>query len=281
MLNGFHNGVEYILADGGLPEVASFLASTSPNWPHPYERNRTSTGRSWVEFVTVDEAMAMARHGWQAGADMVQRGLADNFAHTERANKRRWDVAGEQVCVGRYLSGVPAHMQRRGRDHTPKPTLGLFVPNGINSSILAAQLQNFGLAFAAKVDALEDAGTRVELWAGSYAIGMRGMRGGANKAGFIGWRVKHADEPLDMAAIAFSLAHPAAHRIIGFSMRQRLAGVQDMGASRQLTPGLLPPPIAHLVPVGGLGGVQDKCTTYASAVKFVQEQVEGARNGTE
>ena len=52
------------------------------------------------------------------------------------------------------------------------------------------------------------------------SFGTKDTASGANKV-VVGWKVKRAEDPLNMSDVAFSLAHPAAFRRLGFAMMER------------------------------------------------------------
>ena len=125
----------------------------------------------------------------------------------------RYDVAGELPDIGRHLAGDPMCMKRHGHPKGRQPIISILVNICCSGGIDAKSYANFGAALVNVIDQLENSGRRVELHVGWISS--------MSKRVTCGWTVKQAQDPLDLAAVAFSIAHPAASRQIGFALAER------------------------------------------------------------
>jgi hypothetical protein len=184
--------------------------------------------------------------------------------------KLKFDIAGHYPDVGRFVSGQPDHMLTKGKVHGKKPTVHIICNMTASSSVSAQEYLNFGTALCAIVDKLEASGRRVQLDV-TFANALRIHRT------VVGWNVKQPGDPLDLSAVAFSLAHPAAYRRLGFAMWERTPiGDYSPGHGR-CTP--LTKKDAELIDgenaliLNGDGGSLSSCRTPAGAVDFVSHQL--------
>ncbi len=93
-----------------------------------------------------------------------------------------------------------------------KRVLKIVVNVGARQSVPADVIFTRGAAAVALVNALEQSSYRCELWIASLAQGRLGTAG-------VRVRVKKADEPASLDALAFCFASPALHRWLMFSIR--------------------------------------------------------------
>lgn len=114
-----------------------------------------------------------------------------------------YDYSGEGVDIGQYLNNEPACFYRA--EDTRKVGIRI-LKIGLNcsmsSSVSARSIQIKGAAFCVLMDALENAGYRCEV---RVTQSIRAMGG----KGIIRVPVKLAAEPLDLARLAYILAHPS------------------------------------------------------------------------
>jgi hypothetical protein len=100
-------------------------------------------------------------------------------------------------------------------DNGATPIVTLALSTAINCSGNAECMANYGTAVARYVDELEASGKSVELVAGLCTT----LNG--HKIAFT-WTVKRADDIMDLANVAFSVAHPAMLRRLGFALIERI-----------------------------------------------------------
>lgn len=107
-------------------------------------------------------------------------------------------------------------MVRAGRSRRQSPIVSIVMNIAASGATPAHCLANMGVALCAVVDRLEAVGYRVELtalWVTNHYLG--------DVRGAVGWTVKRAEDSLDLGALAFSVAHPAASRRIAFALCER------------------------------------------------------------
>jgi hypothetical protein len=254
-----------VFADGGLPEVMRWLESTAAKFE---DGGPASRGNDFRGYESWGEVMKLCRDGWSEGADRIAKGFPRPAFSPE--NKRphwSYDMAGDTPDVGRYLAGDPRHMRRRRVDHGRARVITLYIGMGVRASVSTKEFTNFGQAVCEMVDALENNGTRVELnqltrsehagTGGGYAV--------------TGWRVKEASDALDMASIAFTYMHPAAHRRIQFQMRARY--FTSVGGSTTISYKDFPDAPANAIIFAGISDAAGKCTTLQGAREFLRQRI--------
>jgi hypothetical protein len=216
--------------------------------------------------VTMTEARTLARDGWQEGAERVQP-LLDRVktARPTRKALTRWDVAGAVPSIPRYLAGNPLHMRTRQISATSQqPIITLISSTSAPWWTATATFERLACAAAAIVDRLEDAGFRVEIIAGrresSNGTGAGTATGDNNALGHrseMFFRVKAAQDSLDLARVAFGIGHPSVHRRLLFAAgNSHPAFDESLGDNQGFAVGLPPlerplgayilPALAHL-----------------------------------
>lgn len=263
-----------------LAETADWLARTplapwsanGPSW------NRASTQLNQYKTRDFDHALQLAKFGWHEGADRVHYGLAALLAYTGGGvSPWRYDMAGDVPDVPRYLAGVPDCMKRRTRQNGNKPIVHIMLNTALSGSADYEQIMNYGIAIAGLVDYLENHGRRVELdRVGIVSDG--GSLGGVWS--MQGWKVKRAEEPLDLAATAFATAHPSSHRRLVWGMRERCP-VGGYGSPQKLKP-----KHAAMIDAEGafildsLGHDYARATTLLGALQLAAERLNAAAGET-
>lgn len=129
----------------------------------------------------------------------------------------RYDVAGAEVDMGRFLSGepecmiesVPFQVARQGR------AVRVVVPGCYNGETSIQSVRNRGAAVVALCLTLSRAQHPVEVWVGFANHG----KSGARYAYMV--RVQKANEPLDEGRIMYALAHETSNRRLCFSVKEQ------------------------------------------------------------
>lgn len=200
-----------------LGEFAGWLRDSPKVWGAAYNAARDyHGGKSWDLDAGYDGAVNMARNGWIEGAQRAQDALQAFPSRTPEPDTRT-DVYGFRPHVPRFCAGAPDSMIR----HTNVAETGagrvltLAVALDASACTPAECMANFGVAVAQYVNQMETDGTRVEVL-------------GVLVATYAGdWRaaqvvtVKSADQPLDLAVLAFAIGHPAMLRRLGFAAIER------------------------------------------------------------
>lgn len=261
-------------AFNSLAELARYVADTAPTWESKSSRDNPASA-DWDLGAGYSRAWELAREGWNEGARKAQETLKQ-FAPSTPAPDTRTDFYGHMPHVPRYCAGAPDCMIRKD----PRPASGagkvltLIVPVNASGSTGASHMHNFGAAVVQYVNQLEASGTRVELYGGirsrvsGWAISHT-------------WKIKGADQPLDLAVVAFTIGHPAMFRRLGFALRERCAARQDWGygISEDMRPDDLLNAPAGAVVLNGMKDASSTARTPAAALAYVTKQIDRALEG--
>lgn len=273
-----------------LGDLAALVSERAPDDAHciagwkPHDKKFHGNAR------TMADALRMAREGWREGAERA-RPLLDRVK-VARPTKRalvRYDVAGAVPNVPRYLAGNPLNMRTFQRSATSqRPVITIVASTAAPWFIEAETFEGLAVAAMAIVDRLEDSGFRVEIIAGrreSSETGNNAARKGTgenNKLGYrseMFFRLKAADDAMDLDRIAFGIGHPAVHRRILFAAggmhpdyKASLGGGQ--GFAIALSP-LERPPGTYILPsLASLhnDNVRDPVAIFDRAVATLRDQ---------
>lgn len=253
-----------------LDDVQHWLRESPKLWSATSSQSYNS--HDWTLGVDYERALELARKGWSEGAKDLSDRLAAHMPSPDKEDTWRYDVAGELPDVGRFLAGDPACMRRHGHPKGHRPILSIAVNIRLQCSVKASAMANYGAALVAVIDQLEHVGRRVELTA-TFATLCNNVRLST------GWTVKQAGDPLDLAAVAFSLAHPAASRRIGFAMYEHTPRVIESygyGRGITITEKDLVDPLPGTFCIPGLNDETTRCHTLEDAIVFVRDQINKA-----
>ena len=254
-----------------LPQYSRWLRDTAPIWT--YTNSREHEGEQDWDFATgYTKCEALARDGWLEGAQKAQEALK-TFSPTSPLPDVKTDFYGHRPHVARYCSGAPDSMIRYDREAQGGSgrVISLLVPISVNWMTRADRFANFGVGVAQYVNQMETQGYRVEVHAG-MAQEARGHRMTCTV------QIKSADQPLDLAVMAFAIGHPAMFRRLGFAMIERSAlpetasyGMpEDMNAADMLdAPN-------GLIVLNGATNSNEVARTPQAALKYISECIEAA-----
>lgn len=264
----------FIACGDDLPDVQRWLRNTPPTWTRhgctsSQSMDSFHNSKSWDFGVGYGGALKLAENGWSEGAKDLSDRLAAHMPNRDHVDSWRYDVAGELPDIGRYLAGDPTHMKRHGHPKGHKPIISLLVNICCSASVGANSFANYGAAMCSVIDQLENSGRRVELnvvWV-SLISGVRVC---------VGWTAKRAEDSLDLASVAFSLAHPAASRRLGFAMCERSSASPTPGYGMTVDPTeedwIDPLPGTYCIQGVGYGG----SSTLEAALRQVTEEINRA-----
>lgn len=264
-----------VLFGSDLHDVAQYLETTPRLWGQRQSRTNLAS-YSWDLSTGYDKARQLADTGWSEGAQNLAHLLAA-IPPNEAEPEYQYDVAGYMPDVGLYCAGEPMHMINEGHPQGRKPVVHLVV-NAVAAGMVGAQeYANYGAALTAAVGQIEATGRSVELdvvfvdqFYGSRAI--------------IGWKVKRAGDMVDLAAVAYSIGHPAAFRRLGFALIERTPAAWDCPGYGRC--GSLTEDDAHAINadgaflLGGVGVSRGACSTLEKAIKFAAQQINDAAGET-
>lgn len=133
------------------------------------------------------------------------------------AMRMQYAEVGEMVDIGMYLTGEPACMMYAEETTRPGSRIVRMAYNPCCSGSTDARSMTLkGAAFCVLIDALERSGYRADVVM-DYAVG-----GGYGHTGRIICPIKAAGEALDMARVAYLIAHPASFRRHIFHFQETL-----------------------------------------------------------
>jgi hypothetical protein len=211
-----------------LSELAAMIPPTAPSRVPENERHHwTKNDETFYGLTkTMRAALDLARNGWKEGAERARPLLERvNVARPVRKAMVKWSVAGGIPSVPRYLSGDPMHMRTTATAPTNKqPVITLISSTSAPWYVKPEHFEFAAVAAAAIIDRLEDAGFRVEVIAGrresSDSTGTTSRSGENNARGHrseMWFRLKAAQDTLDLDRLVFGLGHPAVHRRLLFA----------------------------------------------------------------
>jgi hypothetical protein len=224
------------------------------------------------------KALELAHTGWTDGAvdlaDMLAV-LPPNEAEPEYV----YDVAGYMPDVSLYCAGDPMHMRNDGHPEGRKPIVHLVINVVCSGATPANAFKNYGAAITAMIGQIEATGRRVELDCVFIDHFYQN-----NITAIMGWKVKRANDNVDLSAVAYSLAHPAAFRRIGFAMIERTpksGQSHGYGSCGSLTPELaerIGAKGAFLL--AGIGTNSSECRDMKGALRYAAQQINAAAGET-
>lgn len=178
---------------------------------------------------TWEEAVRLAETGWSEGRNrLVQQTGVE--AYQVAASARGWiyDYAGAHPDVPRFLGGDLDCMVDYQPDYLRfRPIVRIVVSPITFSDVSQSNIKNWGAALVSWIDELERSGRRVEItWLScsqpSWVYDDEKLinRGGPRVA--ISFRLKDADQPVELDRLAFWIMHPAAQRRMQFAVKEQM-----------------------------------------------------------
>jgi len=264
-----------ILAYGdSVADVAQWLQDTPAKWRHKSSGPGNPASPSWDLNAGYEGALTLAKDGWQEGVDMIDAALHAIIPAAGREARWGYGYTGGSVNIGRYLTGHPKAMKnRRKRQSGSAPVLHIVVNTVASCAINANQMANYGAAITGLIDRLENTGKRVHVDMVMVIKAQNDIRLS------LGWNVKRASEHIDLAEVAFAIAHTAAFRRIGFAMMERThADAQNghYGYSGDAKPCDVPDYTEGTMIVDGVNHQPTRCNTPKDALRLAIEQLNKA-----
>ena len=176
------------------------------------------------------DAVSLVDTGWAAGAAKVAKwsGKLSCFLDAARAVKARqfaWDVVGDYVDVGKYLTGEPecfgADVEEQ--DSTSGRIVSIRLNNCVSGALQPDAIIARGVAVLVAVDLLESCGRRCEVIV-CQSTETSTLKVDGNIV------VKRPSEPVDLDRLAYSVAHPGFFRRLGFRFME-VCGHSPSGCS--------------------------------------------------
>ena len=253
-----------------LHDMQGWLSDNRANWKADMS-GRYRPEKNWDLNTDYRKAMGYARDGWEEGVRRLEE-LASG-APVESVRIKRYGVSGEFPDIGRYNAGDQMNMISRPKTVRVKEVMTLVINTAASCGVGANEMANFGAACYVLVDRLESRGIRCEV------LGAQGvmLRGGFR--GVWSWTVKAAEDAVDLAALAFGLAHPAMFRRLGFACAERLPAVyecQNYGVPTNIRREELVIYEPKALIINGITVSAGSCATMAGALAFAAKQINEA-----
>lgn len=252
-----------------------------------YRASRTTPRRrDWDMNLGYEKSIDLARQGWsemrseiEAMANEVSSRIGnvevDTFVPT-------FDVCGVAVDVGRMMSGEYECMIQPELRKVPRDTsvVTIVIDMFTSASVSAQTYLKRGAAVLALLEIIRQMGVPAEVWL-TLDMASETIPDNEKETGFGMHAIPlvKSDQPIDIDALAFGLAHPATFRRLGFSAHE----VDDSPKSHcyglpMRRPG--PWTMEHLRPTVALNGVGTSVGEAGDCVNdpvnWIVAQLEGA-----
>lgn len=197
--------------------VSEYLAYLADNKPAAGVRDEhTDTSRPhWFGSPNYEAAERLVETGWADGAKKVadRRSQFDAFltaAKAAKASRWDWDVTGQFIDVGRYLTGEPEVFGAEYDDGESNSArvVSIRLNSCVSCSVSPESIIARGVTTLVAVDLLESCGIRCEVILSQATESSTHVDHNVV--------VKKPSEPVDVDRLAFWLAHPSAFRRFGF-----------------------------------------------------------------
>lgn len=168
------------------------------------------------------EASKLAREGWPQGVERVQKirakiATAVQSLVSRRAESIGYDVFGEYVDVGRFLTGEPECFGVRVSDNSiSNRVVRVNVNIGVSGSVSHSAIFSRGAVAIAAIDVIESSGVRVEVYGVHGSVKCDGSK--LHETHVL---LKSANQPLDIDRLVFALCHPSSLRRLCFSVLEK------------------------------------------------------------
>jgi hypothetical protein len=214
---------------GTIGEYVAFLKQ-----PHKVRVHASSNkpgAEKWNGNTTsLDHAISLVDTGWTEGAAKVSHWSAKLgcFLDASRAVKARqfaWDVVGDFVDVGKYLTGEPECFGSEENDgeQIASRIVSIRLNSSVSGGLQADAIVARGVAVLVAVDLLESCGRRCEVIV-SQSTSTYQIQADSNVI------VKRPSEPVDLDRLAYAVAHPGFFRRLGFRFME-ICGHSPSGCS--------------------------------------------------
>lgn len=218
-VHNFDNVGDYLRFLADTKQVHKLIETSDTRGPVAWNGNTNS----------LDHAVSLVETGWADGAAKVAhwRDRLSCFLDAAKTAKSRtfaWDVVGDFVDVGRYLTGEPECFG--AEQETGEQLSGKVVTIRINACVSGALQPEAiiarGVSVLVAVDLLESLGRRCEVIVSQATSTVR--HGGAGSTANLrldcNVTVKKAGQPLDIDRLAYAVAHPGWFRRLGFKFME-------------------------------------------------------------
>lgn len=139
---------------------------------------------------------------------MTANNTGNNTGEIQR-RRRVYSQAGGRIVVSRYLNDSPTPFARRLQRHAPACVLNIYIDSAFGSGTAAKEIQNTEANILSVLSALENSGTRLNIYAGATSYATTNKKTFARQTLTAAVKIKDAGEALSVGAVAYPLAHPS------------------------------------------------------------------------
>lgn len=188
-------------------------AIENANLPTSESSHKVERGDNpWTGTKTWEEAWKLAFTGWGEVVAKIQAKALSQVRETRRPTPVL-GITGTQLDIGRYFSGEPECLLEMVDDTTPSPVIKILVNRATSASVSTERMEALGRNVLVLVESLRLAGVPAEVWVGTYqSSGLSTLD--------IRVKIQEAGRPLDIARLAYWVAHPAAFRRLFFALME-------------------------------------------------------------
>lgn len=174
--------------------------------------DKRGSGDSWTKEDSFEEAIESATRGDIETGNSIVPSYLDCVDSSTRKATNYYDVSGDSVDIGRFLSGNPECMINRGKKGKPLVTV---VYNATQSAFVdEASVRGKGRAILTLVTSLEQSGYSVAVVAIIASTG-------SSRPDFIASiKIKDHSEYIDLAKLGYWLVSSSVGRRVGFRLKE-------------------------------------------------------------
>lgn len=177
---------------------------------------------AWAGGISYETAHKLATEGQPVEPEALEiRDSLTTSVETIREQAFAWDVAGDAVDVGAFMSGEPECMlTTQEQEVQAKKTVNIVYYFDASGSVPAEYLRMQGIAMMALVDAIQNTGQYViNFW---FCNSTTPFFGAKAKGAILAKLIDQA-HPYDPQALSFAISHPAMLRHICFQYYLQLS----------------------------------------------------------
>lgn len=177
---------------------------------------------SFTKTNSYEEAEDLLLHGWDSMAERLTKKIGNIKCQNGYKNKITYGVQGYQVCVPRYLQGIPDNMVSSKRIVIKQKILNIVKDFGYSGITSAETIEKESIKVLKAINELELMGYRVNLSITFVSKCLDGHRS-------IVIKIKNASQRMNVKQMAFPLVHPSMFRRILFGLIERLPETECFG----------------------------------------------------
>lgn len=180
--------------------------------------------KSFTGTKDLKEALTLLKEGWQSGAEKLTKDLkiANLSNSTNMVQKQVYDIVGYQASVPRYLQGLPTSMINKRQVKQKAKIITLIKSCVYPSTVSTNEIMQDSIRTIQIIQTLEQQGYRVNLYSAFHSIR-------DSEAIFVQVKLKSAGERINIAKLAFALAHPSFLRRILFRFIETEENIKNYG----------------------------------------------------